>query len=95
METYLHSILFNSCRLASLLKQFNRMICFVPIKTFHLTLLSHDETEAGNEAQEAAQCSKSSDVSEEVIQGEVNETASVVSAGKHSVSFEVLFPSAT
>jgi hypothetical protein len=43
--------------------------------------------EAGNEVQEVAQCSKSSDVSKEVIEGE---TASVVSAGKHSVSLEVL-----
>jgi activating signal cointegrator complex subunit 1 len=42
--------------------------------------------EAGNEVQEVAQCSKSSDVSKEVIEGE---TASVVSAGKHSVSLEV------
>ncbi|CAE5967475.1 unnamed protein product [Arabidopsis arenosa] len=43
-------------------------------------------TEAGNEVQEVAQCSKSSDVSKEVIEGE---TASVVSAGNHSVSLEV------
>ncbi|XP_010465636.1 PREDICTED: uncharacterized protein LOC104745952 isoform X1 [Camelina sativa] len=45
--------------------------------------------EAGNDVREAAQCSKSSDVSEEVIEGGRSETASVVSAGKHSVSLEV------
>ncbi|XP_020887318.1 uncharacterized protein LOC9319053 isoform X2 [Arabidopsis lyrata subsp. lyrata] len=56
-----------------------------PISTQSSSIL----TEAGNEVQEVAQCSKSSDVSEEVIKGGVNETASVVSAGKHSVSLEV------
>ncbi|CAH8260681.1 unnamed protein product [Arabidopsis lyrata] len=56
-----------------------------PISTQSSSILA----EAGNEVQEVAQCSKSSDVSEEVIKGGVNETASVVSAGKHSVSLEV------
>ncbi|KAG7582158.1 K Homology domain [Arabidopsis suecica] len=56
-----------------------------PISTQSSSILA----EAGNEVQEVAQCSKSSDVSEEDIKGGVNETASVVSAGKHSVSLEV------
>lgn len=59
------------------------------------TWLSHDDTEAGYEVQEAVQCNKSSDVSDEVTEGGVNETVSVVSAGKHSVSLEVPFPSVT
>ncbi|VVA97820.1 unnamed protein product [Arabis nemorensis] len=55
-----------------------------PISTHSSSIVA----EAGNNVQEA-QCSKSSDVCEEVSQGEVNETVSVVSDGKHSVSLEV------
>ncbi|KAL1199453.1 hypothetical protein V5N11_022981 [Cardamine amara subsp. amara] len=52
-----------------------------PISTQSSSIIA----EAGHEVQEVAQCSKSSNVTE----GGVNETASVFSAEKHSVSLEV------
>ncbi|XP_010424233.1 PREDICTED: uncharacterized protein LOC104709289 [Camelina sativa] len=68
-------------------KKQKKMINLVwrPISTQSSSII----TETGNDVREEAQCNKSSDVSEEFIEGGRSETASVVYAGKHSVSLEV------